>query len=338
MTDFSDEGFLNVTPSDKQEDIVYPTPQDPQPPDIPAHFKKNSQAIANNMNHVYDFLHKLSGIDPSDPNDSDGNPIPVVEKVNVAKKDGSTDYGTAKQGLASKGTGENETQWLNFVEQGDFDTEINKPGVKTLPGTIVMWYGELNAIPPGWVLCDGTKDTPDLRGRVPVGVWTGTQSTTRVKISPYKEKGETGVVGESTHKLTSGETYRHKPGGKVTVDGSGTLYANSNNGTTGLASPLTTFSGYHNHFIYRKSLGKEGGNGSVWSAQGSSFTWYTNTSTNHQHYAGAHSHAGDSHNHSINSHGHTASFTGDDAKAATAHNNVQPSVGVYFIMFKGETA
>lgn len=36
-------------------------------------------------------------------------------------------------------------------------------------GTILMWSGGLNQIPSGWVLCDGTKNTPDLRGKVVVG-------------------------------------------------------------------------------------------------------------------------------------------------------------------------
>lgn len=37
------------------------------------------------------------------------------------------------------------------------------------PGTIVMWYGDVDKIPTGWALCDGTNDTPDLRNRFVVG-------------------------------------------------------------------------------------------------------------------------------------------------------------------------
>ena len=36
-------------------------------------------------------------------------------------------------------------------------------------GTIVLWAGELATIPSGWVVCDGTNDTPDLRGKFVYG-------------------------------------------------------------------------------------------------------------------------------------------------------------------------
>ena len=39
----------------------------------------------------------------------------------------------------------------------------------SLRGIIVMWSGAINAIPEGWVLCDGTNGTPDLRNRFVVG-------------------------------------------------------------------------------------------------------------------------------------------------------------------------
>jgi hypothetical protein len=33
-----------------------------------------------------------------------------------------------------------------------------------------MWSGSLDAIPAGWVLCDGRDGTPDLRNRFVIGV------------------------------------------------------------------------------------------------------------------------------------------------------------------------
>lgn len=50
------------------------------------------------------------------------------------------------------------------------DTELAKIGGTTIPaGVVVMWSGSPTAIPDGWALCDGTQNTPDLRGRFVVG-------------------------------------------------------------------------------------------------------------------------------------------------------------------------
>lgn len=52
-------------------------------------------------------------------------------------------------------------------------------------GAIMMWSGASSAIPTGWVLCDGTNSTPDLRNRFVIGAGstyavgaTGGSSTT----------------------------------------------------------------------------------------------------------------------------------------------------------------
>ena len=36
-------------------------------------------------------------------------------------------------------------------------------------GGIILWSGAVNNIPPGWALCDGTNNTPDLKGRFVLG-------------------------------------------------------------------------------------------------------------------------------------------------------------------------
>ena len=37
------------------------------------------------------------------------------------------------------------------------------------PGAVMMWSGAANAIPSGYVICDGTNSTPDLRNRFVIG-------------------------------------------------------------------------------------------------------------------------------------------------------------------------
>ena len=41
--------------------------------------------------------------------------------------------------------------------------------VRLPAGVIVMWSGSIATIPTGWVLCDGTNNTPNLRDRFIVG-------------------------------------------------------------------------------------------------------------------------------------------------------------------------
>ena len=53
---------------------------------------------------------------------------------------------------------------------GDF-TPAAEAGVPS--GVIAMWHGALTDIPSGWVLCDGTNSTPDLRDKFVRGAAAG---------------------------------------------------------------------------------------------------------------------------------------------------------------------
>jgi hypothetical protein len=48
---------------------------------------------------------------------------------------------------------------LNAIKNGSGTALIAKPGV------VALWLGTLATIPVGWVLCDGTNDTVDMRSR-----------------------------------------------------------------------------------------------------------------------------------------------------------------------------
>ncbi len=60
--------------------------------------------------------------------------------------------GTAGQVVVSQGSG-NPPVWGNAF----------------VAGMIMMWSGSIASIPSGWLLCDGTNSTPDLRNRFVVG-------------------------------------------------------------------------------------------------------------------------------------------------------------------------
>lgn len=62
-------------------------------------------------------------------------------------------------------------------------------------GGIIVWSGSADNIPDGWALCDGTNETPDLRGRFVLG------------NSESHAVGTKG--GEETHTLTVEELASH---------------------------------------------------------------------------------------------------------------------------------
>jgi len=54
-----------------------------------------------------------------------------------------------------------------------FTAPTSGGGGDILPaGAMIMWYGSANAVPGGWVLCNGGA-VPDMQGRFPVGVGSG---------------------------------------------------------------------------------------------------------------------------------------------------------------------
>ena len=75
-------------------------------------------------------------------------------------------------------------------------------------GIIVMWSGASTSIPTGWLLCNGSNNTPDLRNRFIVGAG-----------SSYSV-GATG--GEATHTLTIDEmpSHSHELDATTTTSGS----------------------------------------------------------------------------------------------------------------------
>jgi hypothetical protein len=101
---------------------------------------------------------------------------------------------------------------------------IKKNGSELLPsGLISMWFGTLGSIPAGWVLCDGTNSTPDLRNRFVLGAGG----------SGYTGPGGTG--GAFTATATTSASGSHSHGGQ-TEPGGGISMA-----------PSTSTNGAHSH-------------------------------------------------------------------------------------------
>lgn len=70
------------------------------------------------------------------------------------------------------------------------------PGVPS--GFIGMWSGAANTIPAGWLLCDGTSGTPDLRNRFIIGAG----STYAPKAVGGAASASTSTAGAHAHNIT----------------------------------------------------------------------------------------------------------------------------------------
>ena len=168
-------------------------------------------------------------------------------------------------------------------------------------GVITLWSGSIATIPAGWLLCDGTLGTPNLRDRFVVGAGTTyavatiggattvTLATGNLPSHTHAVNGSTGI--ESANHTHSGTTSTD-PGHTHTIPiGSGTNSANPNNQATN-------------------------GNGTSTQSTGS---------------AGSHAHNFNTNAQSV-SHTHAISFTSGATGSGTAFNILPPYYALAYIM------
>jgi len=115
-------------------------------------------------------------------------------------------------------------------------------------GTIVLWSGSIGSIPSGWVLCNGSNGTPDLRNRFIVGAGstyavdaTGGSadavvvSHTHTATSVVTDPGHLHSIGTIAVQAGSGSTSARQGGGagsdNVNTNTTGITVATTNNST-----------------------------------------------------------------------------------------------------------
>tara|TARA_R100001126_G_scaffold101463_3_gene82227 strand:+ start:1033 stop:2868 length:1836 start_codon:yes stop_codon:yes gene_type:complete len=105
--------------------------------------------------------------------------------------------------------GSNSVRFANVYADNFVGSGANLTGVESfVSGMIILWSGAQNAIPSGFVLCDGTNSTPDLRNRFVVGA------------------GDSYSVGATGGSVTASDTLN------LSVTISGTTGGSSSNGST----------------------------------------------------------------------------------------------------------
>jgi microcystin-dependent protein len=103
--------------------------------------------------NVNNAIRSLMSVLKNQQDGSSGDPFTVAGTLNVTgafQLDGTA--GASGQVLLSAG-GSNTPTWGNAF----------------VAGMIMMWSGTIATIPSGWLLCDGSNSTPDLRNRFVVG-------------------------------------------------------------------------------------------------------------------------------------------------------------------------
>ena len=206
-----------------------------------------------------------------------------------------------------------------------------------------------------------TFNLPDLRGRVPMGSGTGSSLTARTMGGKVGVESVTLTAGQSgmpahSHTLSGSVT-----GGAVTngITGGGiTNGITGGGGTTGGSGQLVTSAdGAHRHYTRYKAYWTQAedhktstlthherfGTYSYAAAESDPYsdTSYADPAT-HTHTIDSHTHSIPSHTHNLPNHthnlpAHTHTFSGSIGNATaqnagSAHTNVQPSLGINFII------
>jgi len=161
--------------------------------------------------------------------------------------DGSA--GTSGQVLLSAGSGNTPTWGNAFVA-----------------GMIMLWSGSSSTIPSGWLLCDGSNSTPDLRNRFVVGATStyavgatgGSADAVVVSHTHTATTATTSLTGTITNQYTAGDTHGSTTGvfsqTNIQVDG---------DGGESRAGRNISFDGSHNHTTTISSTGSSGTNANL---------------------------------------------------------------------------
>lgn len=113
-------------------------------------------------------------------------------------------------------------------------------------GLIAMWSGTIATIPTGWLLCNGTSGTPDLRNRFIIGAHSDTSGIAYTTITGANTKSggsKDAIVVAHTHTVTQtahSHTVPYAAGDAI--GGAGAVPAYRGSGTSSTSSTSITLS------------------------------------------------------------------------------------------------
>ena len=125
---------------------------------------------------------------------------------------------------SSRNLGTNSVRFANVYADNFVGAGNNLTGIEAfVTGMILLWSGASNAIPSGFVLCDGNNSTPDLRDRFVVGAGnsynvgaTGGAANVTLSTSQIPAHGHSGNAhshsanfGDHTHSFSGSGSSSH---------------------------------------------------------------------------------------------------------------------------------
>jgi len=283
----------------------------------------------------------------------------VTISPNTAQRTFTVRNTTAETIVLTQGSGGNVTipsggttaLYCDGAGAGAAVINVTPPGVPS--GAILAWSGSIATIPAGFVICDGTNSTPDLRDRFIVGAGTtyavdATGGANTVTLATTEIPGHTHTVSGTT---ASDGAHTHNVSGNTSNTGAHTHNVSGNTSNTGAHthSGSTSNTGAHTHTVvvspgnniqfqggaYRNAQG----GGDTGSSGAHSHNFNTNSDGAHSHTlsgtadsAGAHSHTLSGTADSAGAHTHTFSTTSGSTGGGAAHENRPPFYALAYIM------
>jgi hypothetical protein len=204
-------------------------------------------------------------------------------------------------------------------------------------GVILMWSGSIASIPSGWLLCNGTSGTPDLRDRFVVGAGStyavaatgGGATTTLIEAN----------LPSHTHSISaSGTTSATNIDHLHSIAGSGTTSGQNTGHTHGISDPGHVH-GLTNLALYNDTVG--GGpngiltrtnSGNVTDSAVTGITGTQGVSNDHNHTFSFSGNSGAMNTNQAHTHTVTVTGTSGATGSGTAFSSLPPYYALAYIM------
>jgi microcystin-dependent protein len=274
-----------------------------------------------------------------------------------------TNLGLGTAATLNVGTGANNIVQLNGSAQLPAVDGSLLTGIEGVPaGIISLWSGSVASIPSGWVLCNGSNGTPDLRDRFLVGAGSSYAvgdlgGSNAITLTESNLPGHTHAVSGST---ASDGAHTHNLSANTGAGGDHSHNFNTNTGNSGdhAHNGSTSNTGTHQH-SHGDGSGANPGSPNTVALSSAAYqsglspgpAQQTSNAGAHSHNfttspAGTHSHnfnanTGNSGNHthtvtgtaaSAGAHTHTFSTTSGSTGGGTGHENRPPYYALAYIM------